>query len=97
MLLGRAHVRLLVYSGQLTAYPEEKRGFCLENCHASWVDRLVSLASLEDVLGHELADDSLWVVVLVAHQGEDSRGHCQTHEVRVQHALFKPHQLLDEF
>ena len=48
------------------------------------------------VLGLKLADDSLRVFLLVAHQAEDARVHGQRHEVRVLQPLLEPHELLDE-
>ena len=86
----------MIHWEKLRADPEEKRRFRLENAHTSRVEPLVSGGTLEEVLGHELADDSLRIVVLVTHQAKDSWVHREGHEVGILHSFLKPHQLLDE-
>ena len=77
VLLSCGHVCLLIHCKKLAANPEEECGLRLHNAHASRVDPLEPLAALEEVLGHQFADDSLRIVVLVTHQTEDPRTHCQ--------------------
>lgn len=67
MGFGRLHVRIVIHFGKFIAYPYIQRSLSLDNCHASWVEGLVSISSLVKVLGDKFADDSLWIVFLMTH------------------------------
>ena len=87
----RFNVGFLIDLGEFITDPQEHGPLRLDNCHASWVKTLISIASLVKVLGHQLTDNALRVVVLVAHQAEDAWVNGKGKEVGVNEPLLPPH------
>jgi hypothetical protein len=93
---SRFHVCIVVHLGKFIADPYIQGSLSLDNCHTSWVEGLVSISSLVKILGHKLANDALWIVLLMAHEAENARVYSEGKEIWVNKAFLPPHELLDE-
>ena len=65
----------------------------LDDSDTAWVQAVVARAALIHVRDHQLAYDTLWVIVLVAHDAENARIYRQSVEVLILQSLLPLHKL----